>query len=115
MMMIQLVSLHNEFMVRIETPQSMDQVEHDQLHSDGYTRGDYQSMDSQPQLSAVNLRVEVSLVGLMENGPDGKQITLCLHVDDILTISATQKNLDLFHEYLTSVYLTRGTREWSIA
>ena len=67
MMMIQLVTLHNEFMVRIETPQSTDQVEHDQLHSDGYTRGDYQSMDSQPQLSAVNLRVEVSLVGLMED------------------------------------------------
>jgi len=60
------VTLHNEFMVRIETPQSMDQVEHDQLHSDGYTRGDYsQSVDS--QLSAVNLRVELSLVGLMED------------------------------------------------
>lgn len=67
LMVLQLVTLHNEFMVRIETPQSTDQVEHDQLHSDGYTRGDYQqSMDLQ-QLSAVNLRVEVSLVGLMED------------------------------------------------
>ena len=28
-------------------------------------------------------------------GPDGKQITLCLHVDEILATSATQKNLDL--------------------
>ena len=39
-------------------------------------------------------------------GPDGKQITMCLHVDDIIATSTTQKNLDLFREYLTSVYPT---------
>ena len=31
-------------------------------------------------------------------GPDGKQITLCLNVDDILATSTTPKNLDLFRE-----------------
>ena len=46
-----------------------------------------------------------------KNGPDGKQITLCLHVDDILATSATQKNLDLFREYLTSVYPTVTHRQ----
>jgi len=65
---MQLVTLHNEFMVRIETPQSTDQVEHDQVQSDDYTRGDYESLDS--SLSAVNLRVEVSLVGLVEDITD---------------------------------------------
>jgi len=31
-------------------------------------------------------------------GPDCEQITLCLHVDDILATSVTQKNLNLFRE-----------------
>ena len=44
-------------------------------------------------------------------GPDGEQVTLCLHVDDILATSVTQANLDLFRQYLTSVYPTVTHRQ----
>ena len=44
-------------------------------------------------------------------GPDCEQVTLCLHVDDSLATSVMQANLDLFRQYLTSVYPTVTQRQ----